>query len=523
MANPVGALPALPPALGSDSAARDEYFAALNKTLQALETRAASPINLFNVAGQFFNPGRTGSFGEALGNVATSVGRDVERGQELAIPVAQMRAQIAGQKYTTEKDAEALRILADNLGVSTSDLSNPSKASGLTTDKINRMIQLYPIIESKSPTVGKMVSNLIDMNIKATDIGIKEKEFGAKFDPEFNLKPTTTAPATSTSEVKAVSPSMTSGSVTPGSDVYRFENLSDAQKQRLKDAYEGMALRGDLLNRPDVAELFNKMPIEKRRDAFIRSGESKEPATTVTKSVEPQVSPRRPGETLEAYNNRIKAESQADIDVYKKSQEAREATPQKKFDLIATYDRETVNTTNAKLDNLYKMVNTDQGKRVMSLMNKQGVLTAIAQGAESGITTPIGSLSAPALEMLQKLKLKPEDQNYARLIAQTISDLNMGVMKQGKDIFGPQISVYDAQKMAEPGFKTTDSSEVVSALVNKFKIMNHFQGEINKAQQDFFERNPKAKTSQFFKSQEFFEIADQYTKTLKRLNELSPL
>jgi hypothetical protein len=519
MATPKGALPALPPGLSSDQAAKEEYFEALNKTVKALESRAASPINLFNVAGQFFNPGRSGSFGEALGNVATSVGRDVERGQELALPIAQMRASIAGQKYTTEKDAEAMRILADNLGVSASDLSNPSKAAGLTTDKINRMIQLYPIIESKSPTVGKMLNNLIDMNIKATDIGIKEKEFAGKYDPDFVLKPPTTPAATTA----PTSPAMTSGSVTPGSDVYRFENLSEAQRQRLKDGYESMALRGDLLNRPDVADIFNKMPIEKRRAAFIQSGESKEPATTVTKSVEPQVSPRRPGETLDAYTNRIKAESQAEVDVYKKSQEAREATPQKKFDLIATYDRETVNTTNAKLDNLYKMVNTDMGKRVMSLMNKQGVLTAIAQGAESGVTTPIGSLSAPALEMLQKLKLKPEEQNYARLIAQTISDLNMGVMKQGKDIFGPQISVYDAQKMAEPGFKTTDSSAVVSALVNKFKIMNHFQGEINRAQQDFFERNPKAKTSQFFKSQEFYDVADQYTKTLKKLNELSPL
>jgi len=75
--------------------------------------------------------------------------------------------------------------------------------------------------------------------------------------------------------------------------------------------------------------------------------------------------------------------------------------------------------------------------------------------------------------------------------------------------------------MAEPGFKATDSSKVISSLVNKFKIMNHFQGEMNKAQQDYFDRNPTAKTSQFFKSKEFIEISDQYTKTLRKLNELS--
>jgi hypothetical protein len=53
--------------------------------------------------------------------------------------------------------------------------------------------------------------------------------------------------------------------------------------------------------------------------------------------------------------------------------------------------------------------------------------------------------------------------------------------------------------------------------------MNHFQGEMNKAQQEYFDRNPAAKTSQFFKSKEFFEVAYQYTKTLRKLNDLSPL
>ena len=166
-----GALPSFP-----DDEAKQEYFEALNKTLQALETRANAPVNWWNVAGQFFNPGRTGQFGEALGNVATTVGRDVEKAQEAAVPIAQMRAQIAGQKYTVESDDKAFRMLADNLGVSQSDLNQSLQSGSFSQPQLKRMIQIAPFIEKTSPTVGKIVNNMIDNAIKFGDLDIKTGE-----------------------------------------------------------------------------------------------------------------------------------------------------------------------------------------------------------------------------------------------------------------------------------------------------------------------------------------------------------
>jgi hypothetical protein len=439
-----------------------------------------------------------------------------------------MRAQLAGQKYTLSNDAKALQIIGDNLGIDPQNAEKVISSGDLSQTQISRIPQLYPLIATLSPARAGMLKDMFDMRVKGADVNIKQgefdikrDEFGAKYDPEFSLKPKTTAPAA------PITPRVQS-SIAPASDPYTFSKLTLDERERLANTAQELGLINNVMARSDVADLFDSMPFEKRKSAFAKAGyptddtvKTETPRTGDVQVASSRGSDRRPGETLVAYQERKKAESQAEIDVYKKSIEAREASPQKKFDLIAGYDAETVGTTNTKLDSLYKMVNTDMGKKVMSLMNQRGVLIAIAQGAESGITTPIGSISAPAQEMLNKLKLEPKEQDYARLIAQTISDLNMGVMKQGKDIFGPQISVYDAQKMAEPGFKTTDSSQVVSTLVNKFKIMNHFQGEMNKAQQEYFDRNPTAKTSQFFKSKEFYEVADQYTKTLRKLNELS--
>jgi hypothetical protein len=527
----VGALPtSIPAGITSDPTAQQEYMSALTKVIDSLEKR--NQINYFNVAGQFFDPGRTGSFGESVGRASASIGRDVEAQRANAPNLALMRAQLAGQKYTLANDAKALNIISDNLGIDPREAQQSLSSGNLTQSQISKIPQLYPAIATLSPPRAEMLKNLFDMQVKGADVGIKQREanikedeFGAKYIPDYQIQPRggrpQAAPAPAAAPTLPITPPVT-GADTSKTDIYRFENLTPSERQRLNEQYERSGLNNNLLDRPDVATLFNGMPVDQRRAAFELSRKTGEPPATSDTQLA-RISPRRPGETLDAYNARVKEEAKTELGISQKSIEAREATPQKKFDLIAGYDQEMVGNTNAKLDNLYKMVNTPEGKRITSIMNKQGVLTAIAQGAESGITTPVGSLSAPALEILQKLELKPSEQNTARLIAQSISDLNMGVMKQGKDIFGPQISVYDAQKMAEPGFKNTDSSVVISSLVNKFKIMNHFQGEMNKAQQEYFERNPAAKTSQFFKSKEFFDVADQYTKTLRKLNDLSPL
>lgn len=106
--NPLSTLPV--PIEGNPSAS-EEYTAALDKIVKALETRASGEPNLWNVAAQFFNPGRTGSFGESVGNVAASVGRDVEKAQEMQLPVAQMRAQLAQQKYSLAQNQQAYQTL----------------------------------------------------------------------------------------------------------------------------------------------------------------------------------------------------------------------------------------------------------------------------------------------------------------------------------------------------------------------------------------------------------------------------
>jgi len=86
--------------------------------------------------------------------------------------------------------------------------------------------------------------------------------------------PVTTAPsapmATAPSAAVAQAPAPTDNR-----DIYRFENLSDSAKERLNNyARTELGLKGDAMNRADASELFNKMPMEQRRTAFMKAGET---------------------------------------------------------------------------------------------------------------------------------------------------------------------------------------------------------------------------------------------------------
>jgi hypothetical protein len=72
-------------------------------------------------------------------------------------------------------------------------------------------------------------------------------------------------------------------------DIYRFENLGDTAKQRLSNyAKTELGLQSDTMNRPDASELFNRMPLEQRKNAFMKAGENPvmsnvaAPATTMS-------------------------------------------------------------------------------------------------------------------------------------------------------------------------------------------------------------------------------------------------
>lgn len=166
----VGALPtAIPPGITGDSSAQQEYMSALDKVVESLEKR--NQINWFNVAGQFFDPGRSGSFGEAAGRASSAMGKEIEAQQAAAPSIALMKAQLSGQKYTLQNDAKALNIIADNLGIEPQNAQQALSKGDLTPSQIAKIPQLYPIIATLSPARAEMLKNMHGMLVESNKVG----------------------------------------------------------------------------------------------------------------------------------------------------------------------------------------------------------------------------------------------------------------------------------------------------------------------------------------------------------------
>jgi len=161
-------LPKTPVMLGADADAKEEYFDALQKTLDALDARANRGPNWFQLAGALLDPGRTGNVGEALGRASTILGEQQQRQADMQIPIAQARAQLAGQKYETENQAKAISLLAQTLGTTPDKVEDRLASGNVSPPELNRLAQIFPTIAQLSPKVGEIVKGVFGMQ---KDIG----------------------------------------------------------------------------------------------------------------------------------------------------------------------------------------------------------------------------------------------------------------------------------------------------------------------------------------------------------------
>ena len=87
------------------------YQDALKESVDALQARYADP-NWFNVAAGFLKP-QLGGFAASLGSAGQAMGENLEKQRENALPVAQMKAQLAMSKIRMGQSKTASQVFAD--------------------------------------------------------------------------------------------------------------------------------------------------------------------------------------------------------------------------------------------------------------------------------------------------------------------------------------------------------------------------------------------------------------------------
>jgi len=180
-----GALPTAPTMIGTDPDAQKEYFDALNQALKALEGRQET--NWWNVAAGFAKPTRSGSFGESLGNVAETLGKQQEEQEARAPAIAQMRAALAGQKFQVTKQTNALNALGQAIGSKGTDpIQTLSQMNPYDPGLMQRLSNVYPIVAQDKDTAG-IVDKMFDQNVKMQDLIVKQRQAGAS-DAELLMK-----------------------------------------------------------------------------------------------------------------------------------------------------------------------------------------------------------------------------------------------------------------------------------------------------------------------------------------------
>ena len=114
---PVAAPPTQPQAPSAPTlpGPMQEYMNALNQYQSVLDKQAGlgSQTPWFSIAGALLNPGRTGSFGEAIGNAANVMGKHQEEQQRMQIPLAQARLGLIKSKYELGRQGQAQQDFAN--------------------------------------------------------------------------------------------------------------------------------------------------------------------------------------------------------------------------------------------------------------------------------------------------------------------------------------------------------------------------------------------------------------------------
>jgi hypothetical protein len=491
------ALPAVPKMLGGDDQAKNEYFDALQKTITALEARANQGPNWFQVAGQFLDPGRTGNFGEALGKAASTLGQQQEKQLDMQVPMAKMRAELAGQKYETENQAKAVQLLSSTLGVAPEQVTDILSSGQIPPSAAAKLAQVYPTIARLSPKVGEIVKNTFGMQkdlagLAAEDrkAGMGQAELVAKYGAGvLNL--------------------------IPGGGIPTGAGLPASAPQPGPSAPMGTAPAGMDLpvgNQPPVDGIGGRVPGV---------------VTTPVPNAPPMAAARPPAQAPAPTSDLAGLPLAAQAQVAEKRMTEGDKPFTQKRDEILSYTPQLLQSSNSNLRQLDRFAT--QYPQIFGLMQEQGVLSGLLTAAQEGAQLSAGDFNAraglPVRQFLEKVKLKPEEQQRVRDVTRILASEFLSNVKANKGLLGVNPTDNDARLLQAPMASIEDSSKAVQLWSRQQLLLNKQREQLyNAYQQHLDTAGPTSSPRLFFRPGSVYEkINNDYSKFRMTLfNQFNP-
>jgi murein DD-endopeptidase MepM/ murein hydrolase activator NlpD len=575
-----GALPSLPSAIGADTEAQKEYTDAISKVLASLQDR--NQVNLFNVAGAFLDPGRTGNVGEALGRASMSVGRDIEAMRAAEPSIAMMRAQLAGQKYEMGNQGKALNLLADTFGMTPQATSQAISTGNLSSSMVSKLTpEIYTTVSLLYPKLGETLKNAFGMDVErqklinetdkgSTDaaklviengpgvIPLLPKRFTGNLQgqqapaagPALNFKPPVDGPMTSPFGMRKdpVDPSKTAMhngidfGGTPGAPVSavlpgvvksagakgQYGNMVEVEH---KDGSISYYAHLDAINVKPGDKIDQGTPIGtlgstgKSTGAHVEFGVRKD-----GKPIDPTplFGQKPAGDAIQVAslgNENLPIAKQSEVG---KTRVLEADKPyQTKVDMITNYTPQVVSASNRNLDELDQLA--AKYPRAFGLLKRQGTLAAIQAAAQKGIQANAGqysaSISAPVTEFLTKYRLSETEQDAITRASQIIGEEFLNNVKTNKGLLGVNPTDNDARLLQAPMASLDDSARAIQAWSRRQTLVNMERGELYSALEQHRRRvGATAPPSSFFSSKDYTNVLDSYAPRYKQLeSQIGPL
>jgi murein DD-endopeptidase MepM/ murein hydrolase activator NlpD len=574
-----GALPSLPSAIGADTEAQKEYTDAISKVLSSLQDR--NQVNLFNVAGAFLDPGRTGNVGEALGRASMSVGRDVEAMRASEPSIAMMRAQLAGQKYEMGNQSKALGLLADTFGMTPQATSQAISSGSLPNSMVSKLTpEIYTTVSLLYPKLGETLKNAFGMDVdrqklnfdfmgKVSDAAKIVIENGpgaipylsraltqnmpgqqAPTAPTLNFKPPVDGPMTSPFGMRKdpVDPSKTAMhngidfGGTPGAPVSAV----------LPGVVKSAGAKGQYGNMVEVEHKDGTISYYAHLDGIsVKPGDKIDQGTPIgtlgstgkSTGTHVEFGVRKDGKPIDPTplfgqkpssdaiqvaslgNENLPLGKQGDVG---KTRVLEADKPyQTKVDMITNYTPQVVSASNRNLDELDQLA--AKFPRAFGLLKRQGTLAAIQAAAQKGIQANAGqysaSISAPVTEFLTKYRLSELEQDAITRASQIIGEEFLNNVKTNKGLLGVNPTDNDARLLQAPMASLDDSARAIQAWSRRQTLVNMERGELYSALEQHRRRvGATAPPSSFFSSKDYTNVLDSYAPKYKALEQsIGPL
>ena len=514
-----GALPSSSPfMIGGDNQAKQEYFDAIQKTLAALEARTQQGPNLFQVGAALLDPGRTGNFGEALGRAAGVVGQYQEKQNEAQLPIAQMRAQLAGQKYEVENQGKALQLLSATLGVAPAQVEGVLSSGNVSPDVAAKLAKIYPIVAQLSPKVGEIVKGTFTMQ---TDLDKSQLE-RQKFEAEQGQRKITNAledRKLGMNEAELISKY--------GADVVALmpggQRLADVPKP--PPAVQPPAMPGAPAALPGaVPGVPAPAPVVMPLVAQQQTGQMPTPAVNAQPAMPtPGQAPVSVGKPADLAGIPLAAQAE----IQKQRVQDTDKVFNAKRDEIVNYTPQLLESSNTNLKQLDQIA--AKKPQIFAMMQNEGLISGLMTAAQEGVQAQAGQynvrIGLPVKDFLQRVKLSPEDQQAVRDVSRILGTEFLSNVKANKGLLGVNPTDNDARLLQAPMASIDDSSRAVQLWARQQLLLNKQREALYGAYDQYSSKaGPSASPRQFFSPGSVYEkINKDYADYRMRLfNQFNP-